>query len=171
MRFEIHSLVASQSDFYIMNWFILALSTSYPQHTSSLLSSASTQPSSPTFRPHLSLLAVAQLAAWTPRTASHVGYNVSFTTISRLLTVETVFLLANPYYSNAMTVNNTYISGDHIRGLHWYKCKDCDRNYMVEHKPEDVKRQALLMYLENSGFNPIGRILRVSSDTMDLDLR
>jgi transposase-like protein len=42
---------------------------------------------------------------------------------------------------------------------------------MVEHKPEDVKRQALLMYLENSGFNPIGRILRVSSDTMDLDLR
>ncbi len=53
-----------------------------------------------------------------------------------------------------------------LQGNQRYKCKNCGYNYSVElkstAKPEDVKRQALLMYLEGLGFHSIGRILRVS---------
>lgn len=53
-----------------------------------------------------------------------------------------------------------------LKGVQRYKCKECGFNFTVEikstAKPEDVKRQALLMYLEGLGFHSIGRILRVS---------
>ncbi|GHU99484.1 hypothetical protein FACS1894159_03580 [Bacteroidia bacterium] len=53
-----------------------------------------------------------------------------------------------------------------LRGNQRYKCKGCGYNYSVElkctAKLEDVKRQALLMYLEGLGFHSIGRILQVS---------
>lgn len=53
-----------------------------------------------------------------------------------------------------------------LNGVQRYKCKDCGFNFTVAFKstakPEDVKRQALLMYLEGLGFHSIGRILRVS---------
>jgi len=53
-----------------------------------------------------------------------------------------------------------------LQGVQRYRCKGCGYNYSVEFKstakPEDVKRQALLMYLEGLGFHSIGRILKVS---------
>lgn len=53
-----------------------------------------------------------------------------------------------------------------LNGVQRYKCKSCGFNFTVEikstAKSEDVKRQALLMYLEGLGFHSIGRILKVS---------
>ena len=47
-----------------------------------------------------------------------------------------------------------------------YKCKACGYNFTIElkstSKPEDTKRQALLMYLEGLCFHSIGRILQAS---------
>jgi transposase-like protein len=58
------------------------------------------------------------------------------------------------------------VKNGHIHGLQRYKCKDCGRSFTVElkstAKPEDVKRQALQMYLEGLGFCSIARILHVS---------
>src|ERR1039457_301312 len=43
-------------------------------------------------------------------------------------------------------------------------CKDCEYRFTVEHigKPEEMKRQALILYLEGLGFRSIGRFLKVS---------
>lgn len=53
-----------------------------------------------------------------------------------------------------------------LRGLQRHRCKVCGFNFSVElkstAKSEDVKRQALLMYLDGLGFHSIGRILKVS---------
>ena len=58
------------------------------------------------------------------------------------------------------------VKNGHIHGLQRYKCKDCGRSFTVELKStakgEEVKRLALLMYLEGLGFSSIGRILQVS---------
>ena len=58
------------------------------------------------------------------------------------------------------------VKDGHIHGLQRYKCKDCGRSFTVELKstaqPEDIKRQALQMYLEGLGFSSIARILHVS---------
>ena len=62
--------------------------------------------------------------------------------------------------------SSRHVKNGHVHGLQRYKCKDCGRCFTVElkstAKPEDVKRQALLMYLEGLGFSSIGRILKVS---------
>jgi transposase len=48
-----------------------------------------------------------------------------------------------------------------------YKCKDCNFRFTVERigKPNKLKRDALVLYLEGLGFRSIGRILGVSNVT------
>lgn len=45
-----------------------------------------------------------------------------------------------------------------------YLCKNCKYHFTVEHrgKGEDIKRNALILYLEGLGFRSIGRFLDVS---------
>ena len=45
-----------------------------------------------------------------------------------------------------------------------YLCKDCQYRFTVEQvgKPEKLKRDALILYLEGLGFRSIGRFLNVS---------
>ena len=45
-----------------------------------------------------------------------------------------------------------------------YLCKDCKYHFTVEcvGKPEKLKRDALILYLEGLGFRSIGRFLKVS---------
>ncbi len=45
-----------------------------------------------------------------------------------------------------------------------YLCKDCKYHFTVENigKPEKLKRDALILYLEGLGFRSIGRFLKVS---------
>ena len=66
--------------------------------------------------------------------------------------------------SRCKSVHN--VKDGHIHGLQRYKCKDCGRSFTVSlkstAKSEEVKRQALQMYLEGLGFSSIARILRVS---------
>ncbi len=49
-----------------------------------------------------------------------------------------------------------------------YKCKDCNFRFTVEQvgKPNKLKRDALVLYLEGLGFRSIGRILKVSNVTV-----
>jgi len=51
-----------------------------------------------------------------------------------------------------------------VKGRQRYKCKICNYRYTVEHlgKPEKLKRDALVLYLEGLGFRSIGRFLNVS---------
>ena len=53
-----------------------------------------------------------------------------------------------------------------VRGLQRYQCKKCGYNYTVAQKStafsDDVKQEALNMYLEGAGFRAIARILQVS---------
>jgi len=53
-----------------------------------------------------------------------------------------------------------------VRNKQRYNCKDCDYNYTVKKKStsksDQVKRQALQLYLEGLGFRSIGRYLNVS---------
>jgi len=51
-----------------------------------------------------------------------------------------------------------------IKGKQRYLCKDCKYCFTVENigKPEKVKRDALILYLEGLGFRSIGRFLKVS---------
>ena len=45
-----------------------------------------------------------------------------------------------------------------------YLCKDCQYRFTVERvgKPEELKRDALILYLEGLGFRSIGRFLNIS---------
>ena len=49
-----------------------------------------------------------------------------------------------------------------------YKCKDCNFRFTVEKlgKPDKLKRDALILYLEGLGFRSIGRFLKVSNVTV-----
>jgi transposase-like protein len=53
------------------------------------------------------------------------------------------------------------------KGRQRYKCKGCGCNYSVElkstAKPKSLKRQAVQLYLEGSGFRSTGRILGVNN--------
>ena len=46
-----------------------------------------------------------------------------------------------------------------------FKCKDCNFRFTVEKigKPDKLKRDALVLYLEGLGFRSIGRFLKVSN--------
>jgi transposase-like protein len=49
-----------------------------------------------------------------------------------------------------------------------YKCKNCNFRFTVEKpgKPDKLKRDALILYLEGLGFRSIGRFLNVSNVTV-----
>ena len=51
-----------------------------------------------------------------------------------------------------------------VRGRQRYRCKICNHRHTVAYKwySEEVKRQALAMYLEGLGFRSIGRLLNCS---------
>ena len=51
-----------------------------------------------------------------------------------------------------------------VRGKQRYRCKGCGYRHTVAYKgySEEVKRQALKMYLEGLGFRSIGRLLNCS---------
>jgi transposase len=53
-----------------------------------------------------------------------------------------------------------------VKGKQRYTCKECGYNYTVEEKstskPDSMKRQALVLYLEGLGFRSIGRFFNVS---------
>ncbi|OAV75909.1 Transposase [Bacteroidales bacterium Barb7] len=59
------------------------------------------------------------------------------------------------------------IKSGFAKGRQRYKCKDCGYNYTVElkstAKPDLMKKQALRLYLEGSGFRSIGRLSGVSN--------
>jgi len=48
-----------------------------------------------------------------------------------------------------------------------YLCKECKYRFTVDHlgKPDKIKREALILYLEGLGFRSIGRVLKVSHVT------
>lgn len=49
-----------------------------------------------------------------------------------------------------------------------FKCKECNFRFTVEKigKPDNLKRDALILYLEGLGFRSIGRFLKVSNVTV-----
>jgi len=51
-----------------------------------------------------------------------------------------------------------------VKSKQRYLCKDCKHRFTVERigKPNDLKRNALILYLEGLGFRSIGRYLNVS---------
>jgi transposase len=51
-----------------------------------------------------------------------------------------------------------------VKSKQRYFCKDCKHRFTVEQigKPNSVKRDALILYLEGLGFRSIGRFLNVS---------
>jgi transposase len=51
-----------------------------------------------------------------------------------------------------------------VGGRQRYRCKNCNHRHTVAYKwySEDVKRQALALYLEGLGFRSIGRLLNCS---------
>ena len=51
-----------------------------------------------------------------------------------------------------------------VKSRQRYFCKDCKHRFTVEQigKPNDLKRNALILYLEGLGFRSIGRYLNVS---------
>ncbi len=51
-----------------------------------------------------------------------------------------------------------------VKARQRYLCKDCKHRFTVEQigKPYNLKKDALILYLEGLGFRPIGRFLHVS---------
>jgi transposase-like protein len=51
-----------------------------------------------------------------------------------------------------------------VKSKQRYLCKDCKHHFTVEYigKPNSLKRDALILYLEGLGFRSIGRYLNVS---------
>jgi len=51
-----------------------------------------------------------------------------------------------------------------VKSKQRYLCKDCKHRFTVEQigKPNSIKRDALILYLEGLGFRSIGRFLNVS---------
>jgi transposase-like protein len=57
-------------------------------------------------------------------------------------------------------------AGRNRAGSQRYQCRECDRHYTPEPKlngyPEQVKQQAIRLYLEGTNFRRIGRLLGVN---------
>jgi len=51
-----------------------------------------------------------------------------------------------------------------VKSRQRYLCKDCSHHFTVEQigKPANMKKDALILYLEGLGFRSIGRVLNVS---------
>jgi len=60
--------------------------------------------------------------------------------------------------------SNKFCKDGIVKGKQRFKCKDCNFRFTVENigKPEKLKRDALILYLEGLGFRSIGRFLNVS---------
>lgn len=60
--------------------------------------------------------------------------------------------------------SNKFCKDGIVKGKQRFKCKDCNFRFTVENigKPEKLKRDALVLYLEGLGFRSIGRFLNVS---------
>ena len=60
-----------------------------------------------------------------------------------------------------------YTNDGIVKSKQRYKCKKCNYRYTVQikstAKPKELKRFALILYLEGLGFRSIGRILKVSN--------
>ena len=66
---------------------------------------------------------------------------------------------------NCPKCNNNNIRKDGIvKEKQRYLCKDCSYHFTVAYvgKPEKLKRDALILYMEGLGFRSIGRFLKVS---------
>jgi transposase-like protein len=59
---------------------------------------------------------------------------------------------------------NKFCKDGIVKGKQRYKCKICNFRFTVEYigKPDKLKRDALILYLEGLGFRSIGRFLKVS---------
>jgi len=51
-----------------------------------------------------------------------------------------------------------------VKSKQRFRCKECNFRFTVEYigKPEQLKRNALILYLEGLGFRSIGRYLKIS---------
>ena len=60
--------------------------------------------------------------------------------------------------------NNNIRKDGIVKQRQRFRCKDCNYRFTVEFigKPEKLKRDALILYLEGLGFRSIGRFLNVS---------
>ena len=60
--------------------------------------------------------------------------------------------------------SKNYIKNGFAKDRQRYLCKDCNYNYTVPQrgKPKEIKKMALLLYLEGLGFRSIERLLKVS---------
>ncbi len=63
--------------------------------------------------------------------------------------------------------SDDYTNDGIVKSKQRYKCKKCNYRYTVPikstAKPKELKRLALILYLEGLGFRSIGRILEVSN--------
>jgi transposase-like protein len=63
--------------------------------------------------------------------------------------------------------SDAYTKDGIVKAKQRYKCKKCNYRYTVEikstAKPKELKKLALILYLEGLGFRSIGRILEVSN--------
>ena len=63
--------------------------------------------------------------------------------------------------------SDDYTNDGIVKSKQRYKCKKCNYRYTVQikstAKPKELKRFALILYLEGLGFRSIGRILKVSN--------
>lgn len=64
--------------------------------------------------------------------------------------------------------NNGYTKDGLVNGKQRYKCKSCNYRYTVEQRgfSSDVKRQAVILYLQGVDFRSIGHILHCSHVTV-----
>jgi transposase-like protein len=66
--------------------------------------------------------------------------------------------------------NTSHVKAGKTNGRQRFKCKDCLYYYTVERKSDvktsDIRRLALVLYLEGFGFRRIGRILSISYGTV-----
>ncbi len=64
--------------------------------------------------------------------------------------------------------SNKFCKDGIVKKKQRFKCKKCNYRFTVETigKPEKIKRDALILYLEGLGFRSIGRFLNVSHVTV-----
>ena len=64
--------------------------------------------------------------------------------------------------------SKNYIKNGYVKNRQRYLCKNCQYNYTVPQrgKPRELKKMALLLYLEELGFRSIERLLKVSHVTV-----
>lgn len=62
-----------------------------------------------------------------------------------------------------------FVKNGIVRGFQRYRCQECRRNWTEKpspYYPQEIKLQALQLYLEGLGFRSIGRFLQISNTTV-----